>query len=344
MVLACWCWFVVGLLLSVQSTQYASFKIMPNTEHSTSEHSEHPEHSEHTSSHNKTLQLLLDLPASYKGPTKAESAPYGVIGTGEGLLAAHLAQSLVGSNFVRSGTQFVLFSPDVTNEARVYTEISEVAGAQVRGIATGGPTSLEHLDVLVPEGAFSTYHYLQYLAYATGHKAQAEQADVLLHNISEQCRPQNEQNPARDLAWQLWDRTPLLIAAADADGLPHAWQSLLARMGKTLALVACGDPLLLASSAFEARHERGDGRLALILGDLDAHLQVTREVLETRVDEVLHLPYLGQPETHAYVQHVGLWYFGAWVAFYLAEHYKQSSADSAVLLKARQTLTEQQGQ
>ncbi|MCD0157628.1 SIS domain-containing protein, partial [Deinococcus sp. 6GRE01] len=142
-----------------------------------------------------------------------------------------------------------------------------------------------------------------------------------------------ENNPARDLAWSLWGRTPLLLAAPEAEALPHAWQHLLARTGKTLSIPVLGDPLPFVTGAFEAQHEKGDAKVALILGDADDTLLLAREILESRIDEIIHVPYpdgaVGYPAALA------LWYFGAWVAAYLAERYEQQPGDLPVLARAQ---------
>ncbi|MFC6660556.1 hypothetical protein [Deinococcus multiflagellatus] len=96
------------------------------------------------------LTLLETLPGAYAGPDRPEEGPYGLVGTGEGTLAAHLAQSLVPGTLARSGTQFVLGSPDAGALATDYADLATVAGAQVRRVATGGTP--EEIDVLVPGG------------------------------------------------------------------------------------------------------------------------------------------------------------------------------------------------
>ncbi|MBZ9751492.1 phosphosugar isomerase [Deinococcus sp. HMF7604] len=278
------------------------------------------------------LTLLEALPGSYAGPDRAEAGPYGVVGVGEGTLAAHLTQSLVPASLVRSGTQFVLGSPDAGALATDYADLATVAGAGVRRVATGGTP--EEIDVLVPGGPLSTYHFAQAVAHASGHGDDARAADALLLGLAARCAPHvTENNPARDLAWSLWGRTPLLLAAADADALPHAWQQLLARTGKTLAVPLVGDPLPLVTSAFEAQHEKGDAKVALILGDADDTLLLAREVLESRIDEIIHVP--APDGAQGYPAALALWYFGAWVAAYLAERYGTDAADVSVLARAQ---------
>ncbi|WP_043801080.1 SIS domain-containing protein [Deinococcus gobiensis] len=288
------------------------------------------------------LRLLSALPGSYAGPDRPETGPFAVVGVGEGTLAAHLLTSLIGTNFARTGTQFVLSSADAQDAARTYAEIAEVAGATVRRVSTGGQP--DDVDVLIPAGAFATYHYAQFVAHASGHGDEARAAEALLADLAARCAPEIEEgNPARDLAWSLWGRAPLLLAAPDADALPHAWQSLLARTGKTLAVPVPGDALPFVTGAFEAQHEKGDGRIALILGEADAALHVAREVLESRIDEVVQVPYPAGSEG-GYAGQLALWYFGAWVAAYLAERYDQSPADPPMLARAQAVLAGEAGE
>ncbi|WP_309570498.1 SIS domain-containing protein [Deinococcus sp.] len=281
------------------------------------------------------ITLLETLSGSYTGPTRSEGAPYGLVGTGEGTLAAHLAQTLVPGVLARSGTQFVLGSPDVRSAATDYADLAEVAGASVRHVSTGGAPG--EIDVLIPGGPLATYHFAQYLAYASGHAEEAHAADAVIAGLAEKCAPHVEEgNPARDLAWSLWGRQPLLLAAPDADALPHAWQQALGRVGKTLAIPLLGDPLPLTTGAFEALHEKGDAKVALILGDLDDTLRLTGEILETRIDEVIHVAY---PDgAQGYPAQLGLWCFGIWVAAYLAERYGTDPADLGVLARAQAVL------
>lgn len=286
---------------------------------------------------NDLFALLARLPGSYAGPTRAEEGPYAIVGVGEATLAVQLVETLVAVNFTRTGTQFVLDSADAGDAARTFAELAEVAGAKVRRVSTGGSAS--EIDVLVPGGPLATYHFAQFLAHATGHGDQAQAADALLTDLAYRCAPGVEQdNPARDLAWSLWGRTPLLLAAPDAEALPQAWQTLLARIGKTLSIPVMGDPLPFVTGAFEAQHEKGDGKIALILGDADPALLVAREILESRIDEVVHVPYF-QEEVGGYAAQLGLWYFGAWVAAYLAERYEQSPNDLPILRRAQAVLS-----
>ncbi|MBB5235273.1 SIS domain-containing protein [Deinococcus budaensis] len=293
----------------------------------------------------KLLSLLERLPGSYAGPTQPEPGPHGLIGVGEGALAAHLAATLIPGTLTRSGTQFVVSSADAADAARDYADLAEVAGAAVRRVSTGG--AVDDVDVLVPGGVLTAYHAAQYLAHASGHADQAADAETLLAELRGRCSPGVEDgNPARDLAWTLWGRLPLLLAAPDAEALPHAWQALLARVGKTLSVPVLGDPLALVTGAFEAQHEKGDAKVALLLGDPDPALLIAREVLDSRIDEVVAVPYpegVNPAHPGGYAAQLALWYFGAWVAAYLAERYGLDAGDLPVLTRAQAVLAGESG-
>ncbi len=285
-----------------------------------------------------TRDLLLALPRSYSGPTQPLSAPYGAVGTGEGTLAVALAQPLIAASLTSSGTQFVLSSLDSAPLALEYTALAEAAGAAVRRVATGGDA--EHIDTLIPAGVTATYHGAQYLAYATGHAAEAQAADELLAVLAERCASEEvEGNPARELAWQLHARTPLLLADEGSESLVMAWQQLLARTGKSYSVPVLGDPLPVLSGMFEAQHEQGDAKVGLILGDLSPRLDLAREVMETRIDEVIHLPFPATETGGDYAAGLALWYLGAWTALHLAEISGQPAEDSPVLERLQAELS-----
>lgn len=281
------------------------------------------------------LTLLTQLPNSYTGPTQQQKAPYSVVGVGEGELAAQMAHTALSQHLLKEGTQFILFSPDGEEEALTYAQLSNVANVTSQCIGTGGVP--DHIDVLVPSGPLATYHFVQYLLHATGQAEEAAKANQLLADLAEQCGPEaGEKSPARQLAWSLWDRVPLLLTATDTPGLLYAWQSLLARIGKMPALPVLGDPLPFVSGAFEAKHESGDGRVVLLLGDLDPRLELAQEILESRTDETIHIPATTSSDTLA--GQLSLWYFGAWVAAYVAERYQKDHEDPATLGQAQALL------
>ncbi|MFC4452888.1 SIS domain-containing protein [Deinococcus sonorensis] len=280
------------------------------------------------------FQTLLNLPGSYQGPTTPEQGPFGLLGLGEAALAAQLCEPFSQVRLSASGTQFVLNSAETQAAADDFAALAEVSEVTVRrvGVGEGRRFALDQLHFLAPGGVSSTYHLAQYLAYATGHAEEAQQAEALLSDLRDRCAPEIEEgNPARDLAWTLWGRAPLLLAPAGEGALVFAWQLLLARIGKVLSVPVEREPLYVLTGAFEAHHERGDGRLALLLGEEDAELRLVREVLETRIDEVVTVPYPGGEE--GYAGTLALWYFAAWVATYLAEREGTTPDDSPALLQ-----------
>lgn len=231
------------------------------------------------------LGQLSQLPGSYQGPDfaatdRSGAAPYGLLGLGEASLAARLCEDFAQTTLVRMGTQLVLSSPETQAAADDFAALAEVSGVNVVrvGVGQGGRFNLDTLSYLAPGGVLSTYHLAQYVAHATGHGQEALQAEALLSALRDQCAPEvQEGNPARELAWSLWGRAPLLLAPAGEGALIQAWQTLLARVGKVLSVPVEQQPLYTLTGAFEAHHERGDGRLALILGEEDANGDVPRD-------------------------------------------------------------------
>ena len=290
------------------------------------------------------LGQLSQLPGSYQGPDfaatdRSGAAPYGLLGLGEASLAARLCEDFAQATLVRTGTQLVLSSPETQAAADDFAALAEVSGVNVVrvGAGQGGRFNLDTLSYLAPGGVLSTYHLAQYVAHATGHGQEALQAEALLSALRDQCGPEvQEGNPARELAWSLWGRAPLLLAPAGEGALIQAWQTLLARVGKVLSVPVEQQPLYTLTGAFEAHHERGDGRLALILGEEDAEMAMCREILETRIDEVALVPY---PQgSQGYAGALALWYYGAWVAAYLAEREGAIPEDSAALTQLMASL------
>ncbi len=284
-------------------------------------------------------EQLTRLPGSYQGPDRVHSGPFGLLGLGEASLAARLCEDFAQATLIRGGTQLVLNSPETQAAADDFAALAEVSGVAVvrAGSGEGRRFDLDRLDHLAPGGVIGTYHLAQYVAHATGHGDEARQAEAVLAALRDRCAPEIEEgNPARELAWSLWGRAPLLLAPTGEGALIEAWQGLLARVGKVLSVPVEHEPLYTLTGAFEAHHERGDGRLALILGEEDAEMALCREVLETRIDEVTLVPYPDGSE--GYVGALALWYFAAWVAVYVAERENASPEDSPALVQVLATL------
>ena len=298
----------------------------------------------------KLAQTLEALPRSYAGPTRVLPNPYGVIGFGEGAWAAEVSRDWIDAAIVANGTQFVLLGGLDFGEADAGMILAQAAGSSLYRIGVGTKESratrdekgltlkftqeFENLEHLIQFSPFSSYAYLQALSYACGRAESAESAERVLEDLRTRCKTEvhSDTNPAKQLAWKLWTRTPILLAGSKFQSQIWAWQVLLSRIAKSISIPLERNPLTIISSGFEARHETGDSLVALLLGGSDEALAFMHEVLESRVDEVIQIP---APEAELYAQQMGLWYFGAWVSLYLALLYKQDPRDSIALIELR---------
>jgi Phosphoglucose isomerase N-terminal domain/Bacterial phospho-glucose isomerase C-terminal SIS domain len=282
---------------------------------------------------------LEALPGSYAGPQRALPGPFGIVGFGEGAWPADVARIWIDQSVVSDGTQLLLTGGLDFGEAEVAAIISEASGSKpyrIGQVAVAAQDSADQydddfgVDQIVPASALSTYTYLQSIAYATNHGSSALAADQLLQDLCAQYRTDvhTNDNPAKRLAWSLWTRTPLLLATPEHSQQVWAWHLSIARIGKSMSIPLERNPLTVLSSGFEARHEAGDSLVALVLGGLDESMGIAKEMLESRVDEVISVEaQLGEP----YASGLGLWYLGAWVGFYLAILYGVDPKDSSAL-------------
>jgi Bacterial phospho-glucose isomerase C-terminal SIS domain len=296
-------------------------------------------------------QTLEGLPRSYAGSVRQLPAPYGVIGFGEAAWASDVARAWIDASIVAGGgTQFVLLGGLDFGEADASMILAQAAGANLHrmGVGTKGASvsrdekgltlkfskELENLEHLIPISPFSSYTYLQALSYACGRAVSAEAAERVLEDLRERCKTDvdSDTNPAKQLAWKLWTRTPVLLAGTQFQSQILGWQVLLSRIAKSMSIPVTHNPLTIIASGFEARHETADSLVALLLGGSDQALEFMQEVLESRVDEVIQVP---APTSELYAQQLGLWYFGAWVSLYLALLYGIDPKDSAALVELR---------
>jgi hypothetical protein len=302
---------------------------------------------------NLVRQLEL-LPSSYDGAFRPLAAPFGVIGFGEGALAAELVRTFIDDSAApQGGTQLILDGGFDFGAVEAASVIAQASGAnvfrmgqprrQARSVSDDElayeldePDSEPRDDFFpIPSHAFATYTYAQAVAYLSNHADQAEAADEALATLRERCKSEvpTSQNPAKQLAWSLWTRTPILLPASGFAVQNWVWQHALSRLGKSLSIPLVGNVLEVVASGFEARHESGDALVALLLGGADEGLSLAREILETRVDEVIEVP---APQGEAYVANLGLWYLASWVGVYLSLLYNQNPKDSKPLEALRQ--------
>jgi len=290
-------------------------------------------------------RLLETLPNSYDGPTRVMPAPYGVIGFGEGALSAELTREFIDDASVAGGTQFILSGGLDFGAVEAASLISEASGATVfqmgseagfQAEVSSDESSIQLSDAdndsvtRVAPSALATYHYALALAHMTGNAEKAQAVDAALVALRDTCNANvpTEENPAKQLAWKLWTRTPLLIPSGGFALQPLVWQISLSRIGKSMSIPVPLNALEIVASGFEARHESGDALVALFLGGEDGRLRLARELLETRVDEVIEI---GSSERDLFAANMALWYLSCWVAYYLSLMYGVDPQDSSSL-------------
>lgn len=276
------------------------------------------------------LDRLAALPGSYDGPDGLRVEPYGLTGFGEASALSAALRSWVDAPLVVSGTQFMLASGFDYGELGALKLIME---SDVEVVTLGFEAYKP--DFRVEPGVLSLYTYASYLAYATGHSEALMQAETSMAALRDYLRPEveTERNPAKALAWALWNRVPLLLAPKSDAGVLNLLQRVFARVGKSLSISAGEHPLEFVSGAFEGRHNLADDVVGVIVGE-DEEMRLAREVLETRVAQLepLTLPFggIGEPLSDPGARALVLWYISLWVAAYLALLHEQSPEDSQV--------------
>ncbi len=277
------------------------------------------------------LARLAALPGSYDGPDGLRAEPYGLTGFGEASALSAALRSWVDAPLVVSGTQFMLASGFDYGELGALKLIMD---SDVEVITLGFEAYKP--DFRVEPGVLSLYTYASYLAHATGHNEALMQAEGVMVALRDYLRPEveTERNPAKALAWTLWNRVPLLLAPRGDAGVLNLLQRIFARVGKSLSISAGEHPLEFLAGAFEGRHNLADDVVGLVVGEEDAEMRLAKEVLETRVAQLepLTLPFggIGEPLADPGARALVLWYISLWTAAYLAFLHEQSPEDSQV--------------
>ncbi len=283
------------------------------------------------------LTRLAALPGSYDGPDGVQPEPYGVLGFGEASVLTALLAPWVDAPMVGRGTQFLLTSGFDFGEVPALRLNAELAGARpiVLGDAAFEPT------YRVPGGALSVHTHLHYLGHATGHGEVLSAAEDRLRQLLPRLGPDvpTEINPAKTIAWALWNRVPLLISSRARAGIQPLVQQVLARVGKALAIPAGVHPSGVVAGAFEGRHQLGDDVVGLVLGPEDPEVALVREVLGTRVAQIESLNAHAADALEGLDDPVGeglvMWYLITWVAAYLALLHDFDPGDATVYQQVR---------
>ncbi len=268
---------------------------------------------------------LRDLVGSGPEPGETYPEPYAALAYGEARLAALLAGL---PDWAEEGTLFLLEGGYDLGEASGMAILAESGKVRVVRVGFG-----EGVQVFIPPSPLSPYRYLRFLLLATGQEEALREVDRLLLEERRRLTPEIPlgENPAKFLAYTLLERTPLLYAPLFRP-LEGAVQSLFARIGKTLSIAPPDSALEFFLTGLEARHEQGDPLAALLLGGGEA-LGLAKEILESRVDQVVEIP---PHEGRRLAQAMALWYRMAWTAYYLALLYGVDPGDPETLDRLRE--------
>lgn len=281
------------------------------------------------------LPRLRALPGSYDGPDGRQPEPYGLLAFGEAGDLAAVAGGWVDGPVVTQGTQFLFAGGFDFGEAATLRTATELAGA--RPIVVGD--EVYDPAYRVAGEPLSVYTYLGYLAHATGHGQAWRDAEARLADLADRVGPEvpTDLNPAKQLAWALWNRVPLLVSTRAWAPMQGLVQQVFARVGKTLAVPTGTHPGAVVSGAFEGRHQLGDDLVGLVVGPEDDEVGLVREVLATRVAQVERLdgaddaPSTGDRVADALVS----WYRAVWTASYLALLHSFDPSENPVYQRVR---------
>jgi len=274
------------------------------------------------------LERLSALPDAYGGPDGVRPPPYGFDAAGAPAVLASVVEDWFDGRLTPRGTQFIAEGGfDDPAESAARRSAVEAAGAQVVVIGTesdgeGAEDSAHDGDVRLPDDVFAPFHLVRYLAHATGHGAAGERLVAALRVVADGAaanRPTAE-NPAKALAWALWQRVPLLVSDRGGAAAQGLVQQAFASVGKSLAVPTGAHGALVAAAAFEGRHALGDDLVALVLGRTGPETDLIEEVLATRVAQVERLRFDGgwlpPADADPVVDAIVLWYAALWVAAY----------------------------
>jgi len=274
------------------------------------------------------LERLSALPGAYAGPDGVRPPPYGFDAVGAAAVLAPVVADWFDGRLTPRGTQFLAEGGfDDPAESAARRSAVEAVGAQVVVIGAENDAdavdgSASDGDVRLPDDAFAPFHLARYLAHATGHGAAGERLVAALRVVADGAAPDRPtaENPAKALAWTLWQRVPLLVSDRGGAAAQGLVQQAFARVGKSLAVPTGAHGALVAAAAFEGRHALGDDLVALVLGCTGPETELIEEVLATRVAQVERLPFGGdwlpQADADPVVDGIVLWYAAMWVATY----------------------------
>jgi len=279
---------------------------------------------------NGFLPRLAALPGAYQGPDAACAPPFGLDASGPATALLPVVAAWTDARLVGHGTQFLVDEGfDAQADLALRGVAAEAADPAVVWIVHGDEEAEQGTDldvrtavVRLPAGPFAPFHQARFLAFATGRPDTGERLARALRAVADAADPSRDTavNPAKTLAWALWQRVPLLVS--DPAGAPAQVlvQQAFARVGKTLAIASGPHGALVAAAAFEGRHPLADDLVALVLGHRGRETDLVEEVLATRVAQVERLAFddgwLPAADGDPVVDALVLWYAALWVAAY----------------------------
>lgn len=287
------------------------------------------------------LKTLQDLPTAESPVAAARTGPMGFDGTGAAAALVPLLAPWLAGRWVDHGTQ-LWAAGGFDDEALIAAHAPGPGLELLRVSDRDDEEQVARPAVLMAEGPFTAVHLVRLLARLTG-RQEAEQsllqAMAVVASAADPRLP-TEQNPAKAMAWKLWNRVPLLLSGRGQSAMQGLVQQLFARLGKTLSVPSGEHPLLLATTALEGRHAIGDDLVGLWLGAADAETALVEEALASRVAQVEALRHgdgwLPAASGEPVVDAMTVWYAAAWVASYGALLVELDPAEEAVYSQAKE--------
>lgn len=289
------------------------------------------------------LGRLAALPGAYDGPDGVLAEPHGFDASGPAAVLTPLLMDWFDGRRVVAGTQFLIEggAHDAEEAAFARTAV-EAAGARVVRVLGDDVGESEAGDVVrLPSDATYPYHLVRYLALASGRAEVGARLEAAFRTVAEAADPDRptESNPAKALAWALWQRVPLLVSDRETAAAQALVQQTFARVGKSLAVPSGAHGALVAAAAFEGRHALGDDLVALVLGRAEGDTALVEELLAPRVAQVERLVsgggWLPPADPDPVVDGLVAWYAATWVAAYGALLVELDPADDGVYGRVR---------
>lgn len=287
------------------------------------------------------LKTLQALPTSESPTAAARPGPLGFDGTGAAAALVPLLLPWLAGRWVDEGTQLWV-AGGFGDEALIAAHAPGPGLELLRVADRDDEEQSVRPAVLMADGPFAAVDLVRLLARLAGRQEAIELLRGTMATVAEAADPlrPTEQNPAKAMAWKLWNRVPLLLSARGQGALQGLVQQVFARLGKTLTVPSGEHPLLLATTALEGRHAIGDDLVGLWLGAPDAETALVEEALASRVAQVESLRpadgWLPPTSGDAVVDALTVWYAAAWVASYGALLVELDPAEETVYTQARE--------